>query len=250
MKVLTQQLQRLHTQTQRRKRRKTLIFLGALPDLFTVPEFHSKPNHHFANHYTPILKFWGPLGALSEFAGERLNGLAQKTKHNRRVEISQALLTKVTRRGQLEAKLSDEQLSGGLAGKMVQILRPNLAAQPKALKPLTEAEVAKILAKAAALSDDDYLMYQMSKGQMWHNCYQVPHPPHSRILPPCARKPFDFKLGGHTFSCHKSHKGGSGIQFKEPGTHTLLTGFIDKIWEIPLEHHMQTFILVPHVYLK
>jgi hypothetical protein len=60
-------------------------YRAALPQLFPLPEFHSLPNHHFAMHNGALLKFWGPLAALNEFAGERMNGMFQKVKHNRRV---------------------------------------------------------------------------------------------------------------------------------------------------------------------
>jgi hypothetical protein len=54
-----------------------------LPTLF--PGFHSMPNHHLAMHNGALLKYWGPLAGLSEFPGERLNGILQKVKTNRRV---------------------------------------------------------------------------------------------------------------------------------------------------------------------
>jgi len=47
------------------------------------PDFASKPNHHFAMHNEWQLKYWGPLPSLSEFPGERMNGLLQKIKTNR-----------------------------------------------------------------------------------------------------------------------------------------------------------------------
>lgn len=68
------------------------------------------------------------------------------------------MLTKVARRGRLEAKLHDEQLKDGHVGQFAQILQLDLAAQMKATQPLSEQEVAKILAKADDLSRDDYLM--------------------------------------------------------------------------------------------
>jgi hypothetical protein len=53
----------------------------ALPQLFPI-KFKSVPNHHFAMHNGSLLKFWGPFAALSEFAGERMNGMLQKIKTN------------------------------------------------------------------------------------------------------------------------------------------------------------------------
>lgn len=60
-------------------------YRAALPQLFSIPEFHSMPNHHFAMHNGHLLKFWGPLAGLSEFPGERMNGILGRVKHNRRV---------------------------------------------------------------------------------------------------------------------------------------------------------------------
>ncbi|KAF8219816.1 hypothetical protein L208DRAFT_1337527, partial [Tricholoma matsutake] len=50
-----------------------------------------------------------------------------------------------------------------------------------------------------------------------------------------------------TFSCERSHKGNSAIQFYNPLTQVHDTGFIQQIWRLPLEGTMHTFINVcPH----
>jgi hypothetical protein len=41
-----------------------------------------RPNHHYAMHNSDLMKFWGPLMPLSEFAGERHNGNLQKIETN------------------------------------------------------------------------------------------------------------------------------------------------------------------------
>ena len=46
------------------------------------PGSHSRPNHHWAMHNGPLLKFWGPLMALSEYTLEQKNGLLQRIKTN------------------------------------------------------------------------------------------------------------------------------------------------------------------------
>ena len=46
------------------------------------PYWSSTPNHHWAMHNAAILKYWGPLPALSEFAGEQLIGMLQKIQTN------------------------------------------------------------------------------------------------------------------------------------------------------------------------
>jgi hypothetical protein len=51
-----------------------------IKDLF--PDVKSRPNHHFASHIGDMLKFWGPVIVLCEFAYERINGLLQRIKTN------------------------------------------------------------------------------------------------------------------------------------------------------------------------
>lgn len=46
------------------------------------PNSGTRPNHHYAMHNTDLMRFWGPLMPLSEFAGERHNGSLQKIKTN------------------------------------------------------------------------------------------------------------------------------------------------------------------------
>ncbi|MBW0532051.1 hypothetical protein O181_071766 [Austropuccinia psidii MF-1] len=40
------------------------------------------PNHHYALHLADQMKWWGPLLAISEFPGERINGWLQKVNNN------------------------------------------------------------------------------------------------------------------------------------------------------------------------
>jgi hypothetical protein len=50
-----------------------ILFCQGMKLLF--PHAHSKPNHHFVMHYGWLLRFWGPIMALSEFLYERVHGL-------------------------------------------------------------------------------------------------------------------------------------------------------------------------------
>ncbi|KAK6992495.1 hypothetical protein R3P38DRAFT_2569594, partial [Favolaschia claudopus] len=50
--------------------------------------------------------------------------------------------------------------------------------------------------------------------------------------------------GEQVFSRRNSIGGNSHIQFQDPETNTIQTGFIDEIWQIPIEGHLRTFILV------
>ena len=57
------------------------LYRQSIQQLF--PQIRSKPNHHYAGHNGDLLKFWGPLAALSEFPGERINGMMQRVKTSR-----------------------------------------------------------------------------------------------------------------------------------------------------------------------
>jgi hypothetical protein len=46
------------------------------------PHVKPRPNHHYAMHNADQLRFWGPLPQVSEFFGERQNGLLQRIKTN------------------------------------------------------------------------------------------------------------------------------------------------------------------------
>jgi hypothetical protein len=46
------------------------------------PNVNTRPNCHYAMHIPELLKFWGPLIKLSEFAYEQHNGTLQKIKTN------------------------------------------------------------------------------------------------------------------------------------------------------------------------
>jgi hypothetical protein len=60
-----------------------VTYRAAIQRLF--PHFPSMPNHHYAMHNGDLLKRWGPMPCLSEFFGERVNGMLQSTKTNRRL---------------------------------------------------------------------------------------------------------------------------------------------------------------------
>jgi hypothetical protein len=52
------------------------------------PQFRQHPNHHMAMHNGAQMKYWGPLPSLSEFPGERMNGMLQNINTNRRASTS------------------------------------------------------------------------------------------------------------------------------------------------------------------
>lgn len=56
------------------------------------PQFASKPNHHYAMHNGDLMKRWGPLASLSEFFGERVNGMLQNVNTNQKLSKSSIIL--------------------------------------------------------------------------------------------------------------------------------------------------------------
>ncbi|KAJ6497971.1 hypothetical protein C8R47DRAFT_972276, partial [Mycena vitilis] len=218
-------------------------------------QFNSMPNHHFAMHNKDLLKFWGPLAVLSEFPGERMNGEFGKVATNKRIyDMDLTMLRQTARRGRLEAMLTDSHFqqdisSDDLVGQLARILQPDASYLNKALKPLSGLEAAQILASGKDTSVYGYTMilnYLHSVGQpRWRSITDLPHFAEDLVLPPTSIQPTEIELDGKTYSCKRSHEGGSGIQFKNPvNTAELLTGYIEQIWQIPLEGRMQTFILV------
>ncbi|KAF8235933.1 hypothetical protein L208DRAFT_1254324, partial [Tricholoma matsutake] len=60
-------------------------YWSAIQTLF--PYRSSKPNHHYAMHNGSLLKYWGPLASLSEFSGERMNGMLQNINTNHHLHM-------------------------------------------------------------------------------------------------------------------------------------------------------------------
>ena len=60
-------------------------YYAAIQTLF--PYHNPKPNHHYAMHNGDLMKYWGPLPVISESFGERMNGMLQGIKTNRRFSM-------------------------------------------------------------------------------------------------------------------------------------------------------------------
>ncbi|KAF8068046.1 hypothetical protein FPV67DRAFT_1669907 [Lyophyllum atratum] len=217
----------------------------AIQHLF--PYRPSKPNHHYAMHNGALLKYWGPLASFSEFPGERMNGMLQKINTNRKLrDLDLTMLRQMSRRARIDALLHDEDGSRDLADT----LDPIHVSMDTPL-PLKPTEVSEILLKAPALSPEEYnalLYYLHLTGRPYRAFHDFPHPPNANILPPQAQRPLQVHRDQEcTFSCERSHKGNSAIQFYNPLTQTHDTGFIQTIWGLPLEGSMRNFMVVrPH----
>lgn len=156
------------------------------------------------------------------------------------------------RRSLLEGVLNDDIQRAGLSpapmSKLALILQPKDPFRWKALTNILDGlEVAKILARGIELTRNEYaslLKYLRTTGEPWESAYKMPHAEGVLIMPRHALEPSQFKLDGHMYSCYKSHRGNSGIQFKMPKSDKLATGFIQKIWQMPLHGYLKTFLLV------
>ncbi|KAI0037290.1 hypothetical protein FA95DRAFT_1507114, partial [Auriscalpium vulgare] len=231
------------------------IYRQSIKELYPV---RSLPNHHYAMHYPAILKHWGPLAALSEFPGERLNGELQRIKTNQHMgDLDYTMLHQISRRARLEAILHDksEGSDESAMASLADILGNGSSQKYTQSSRLSASELADILAKAPEMNENHYftlLQYLQTNGQPYRSWKDVPHPRHALIpsLPPRANKLRTFTIDGRTYSDRKQHEGNSAIQFWDNQTLTQRTGFIQSVWSIPLDHHMHTFIFVqPHLSL-
>lgn len=158
----------------------------------------------------------------------------------------------MARKGRLEAHLRDrssqDSETSDSTSKLAKILEPDNAYSESPAKPLTPSEVADILGKGKDLSAWEYntiLQYLNSLGQPWRSNKDIPHPTGALILPPVAKPLLTYKMDQYTLRCKKSNKGNSAIHFKNPSANLArTTGDIQRIWQIPLEGHMQTFLVV------
>lgn len=169
-------------------------------------------------------------------------------------DMDLTMLRQTARRGRLEAMLKDSTSqideSSRLVSQLAQILQPETRVYDP-LKPLTGLESAQMLAHGREIAPDIYrkiLQYLHFMGQtQWRAAYQAPHLlDDNMVLPPRSLMPSEIKQDGQTFSCKRSHEGNSGIRFNSPTNPAtpILTGYIENIYQIPLQGHLQTFILV------
>jgi hypothetical protein len=159
------------------------------------------------------------------------------------------MLRQFSRRARLEALLHDGTRPGM---KEFSSILNSSAESPRhtSSTSLTPIEAAEVLAQAPKLDDREYgslLQYLQHTGRLFRHWNDLPHPVNSNVLPTHARRPLQIHQGEHTFSCQRSHRGNSAIYFYNPLTHSHATGFIEIIWQLPLEATLKTFIIIrPH----
>ncbi|KZV59474.1 hypothetical protein PENSPDRAFT_678949 [Peniophora sp. CONT] len=227
----------------------------SIQELFPNP---SKPNHHYAMHYPTIMENWGPVAALNEFAGERLNGQMQRTKTNRHMrDMDFTMLRQACRRARLQALLQDGASDQDALSELSAILTDTcVEADPTFAEsglphehPLSDEQLSTFLATGPMLEDAPYhliLDYVQNHLQPVQSFNEIPAQPGIPVLPPNAHQLRTFTLDGRTFCDQLQHEGNSAVQFCD--THgTNRTGFIQSIWILPVEQQLQTFLLVrPH----
>ncbi|KAJ3857072.1 hypothetical protein EV368DRAFT_61194 [Lentinula lateritia] len=215
------------------------------------PGFKSMPNHHYAMHGGDQLKFWGPLSLLSEFPGERMNGDFGQIKTNKHLgDMEFIMVYKSACKGRLEASLHDNQYTNPATQKLAEILEPkDVFAFMHNPETMTGQQIAK-LADGTVLSKDHYailLKYLNNSGREYKSAYtNSRYPLGTLILPTIAQNHTQIPFNNSTYSCYKSHEGQSHIQFYIPGGYggAWETGYIETIWELPLEGVKHTFLLV------
>lgn len=159
------------------------------------------------------------------------------------------ILRQAARRGRLEALLHENSLRNNTSSELASILKPdNDSSKPTHV--MSNVEIAEAHAHAKRLDPEHYAMllkYLNAIGHDYHSAYSVtPYAHGTLILPPSAQQARQFKFESHTYSLNNSHYGNSHIQFYIPGASGDIsdTGFIEAIWELPLEGIWRTFILV------
>ncbi|KDR65037.1 hypothetical protein GALMADRAFT_82353, partial [Galerina marginata CBS 339.88] len=210
------------------------------------PHFPSKPNHHYAMHNGNLMKRWGPLPCLSENFGERVNGMLQRINTNSRLnDLDLTMLRQISRRGRLEAKLHDG--ADKASKKLAPILDPPSLFDSKSHGDDNLRVNSLWMIKASALNDSEYdtlLSYLHQTGRPYRRWDSLPHPDGSLVLRTTVARPRQTVWNNHTFSCQKSHKGNSAIYFFDPTTQSRRTGFIEMIWELPLDNILRIFVVV------
>ncbi|KIY61093.1 hypothetical protein CYLTODRAFT_480573, partial [Cylindrobasidium torrendii FP15055 ss-10] len=215
------------------------------------PATQSVPNHHYAMHNAALMKHWGPLPSLSEFPGERLNGIFQKVKTNKHLsDISLTMMRQTARNAHFQALQSTSPHLQSVVGASA--LGPtSLIDQPWVI---TDTEEAKMLGNAPLLDLHTYMMilnFLNSSGRPLRDYRSIPHPTYDSVLPRAARVLHHATAGDRTFSRRGAHRGNSNIEFISPAHWSgASTGYIEEILAVPLHGTVEVFFIVrPHIAL-
>ncbi|TFK50612.1 hypothetical protein OE88DRAFT_1736117 [Heliocybe sulcata] len=221
----------------------------SLQQLF--PGSSSVPNHHYAMHYPELLKFWGPLMKISEFAYEHHNGMLQKIKTNGHMhDLDYTMLQQICRRSRLSAKIQDAAHACNPLAKVYALMTPHIGSP---LLPAGMQGDYLELMKAHARGDKlDPQLYQLMLEHLnnWgfsaRHYQQLPHPMDAVVLSPTGLQQRHFKYMNRDFSDHTAHEGNSSILYQLP-TGERGAGFIHAIWSVIVGHDAHLLLVVtPH----
>jgi len=160
------------------------------------------------------------------------------------------MLRQTARRGRLEALLHDNNFENTAASQLENILEPDNSDRSSSTHNMSDVEVANAHASATRFDQKHYdllLEYLNATGRQYHSAYKVvPQVLGTLILPPVTYHARQFKFDSQTYSVNESHEGNSHIQFYIPGAvgGATETGYIEAIWELPLENILQMFLLI------
>ncbi|KAI7963216.1 hypothetical protein MJO29_003643 [Puccinia striiformis f. sp. tritici] len=155
------------------------------------------PNHHYALHLPEQMKWWGPLSNVSEFSGERVNGILQKMKTNG--IIGELIRTKFFSGGQQLTFCLSGQIEGTVLREFCQIQRLNSQAPRWSLKIDNNECDNESQAKPSRLVQvhpDIYmaiLQKLQSEDPTLRHYQDLPHPDGSRVVTPYANEEDTFK---------------------------------------------------------
>ena len=133
--------------------------------------------------------------------------------------------------------------------ELAEILQPSTHSTTWPTHNLNGPEVAAAHASAKSLDQRHYnllLQYLRVIGRDYNSVFTGgPYALGTLLLPPAVQQPCQVVFEDRTYSCNNSHVGNSHIQSYIP-THgdTIETGYIEEIWELPLEGLWQTFFFV------
>lgn len=160
------------------------------------------------------------------------------------------MLRQTSRKGRLQAILHDNPAGDKTLQQLADILEPEdvfeFMAPPK---QMNGAQLAEAYKTGTTLDIQHYqwlLQYLNNMGRVYISTEAVlQHPAGTAVLPTTARHLHQYKVQDRAYSCITSHEGNSHIQFHVPWDMTLQeTGYIEAIWELPLDRQWQSFFLV------
>jgi len=162
------------------------------------------------------------------------------------------MLRQSARRGRLDALLGNDTFRAN-APELAEILQPSAHPTSRPIHNLNGSEVAAAHASAKPLDQRHYdllLQYLRVIGQDYNSVYTGgPYALGTLLLPPTAQQPCQVVIEDRTYSHNNSHVGNSHIQFYIPTLGPAIkTGYIEEIWELPLESgkHFSLFVNIVH----